>query len=415
MKTIDNQLHFGSTSAEELCTRFGTPLFVYEEETILNQYRQLVENFKYPQFKVHYAVKANYNPAILTILKNEGCGADTVSDLEVRLCLELGFKPEDIIFTGDNSTDEEMKYCLDHDILINAGSLSQLERLGKMRKGCKVSIRINPDVGAGHHSHCVTGGPHTKFGIYHDKVEDIKSIVKTYDLKLVGVHSHIGTGILESQSFLEAMDITLGVAKHFENLEFVDFGGGIGIPYRETQNNLDLEDFGQTVGQHFSKFCQEYGKELELKIEPGRFLVCQAGTLLAKVNTKKETPAHQFVGCDTGFNHLIRPMAYGSYHRIRNASKVEGSKKDIVLCGNICESGDVFTQGEQGIEDRSVSEFKEGDIVAILDAGAYGISMSMQYNIRPRPPEVLIRSNNKVELIRKRETYEDILANFCHS
>jgi len=412
MDTKENKLYFGNQSAEELCSKYGSPLFVYEESVIRNQFRQLVDNFTYSAFKVHYAVKSNYNPSILKVLLEEGCGVDTVSAFEVRFCLENGFKADDIIFTGDNSTDEEMQYCIDHNVLVNVGSLSQLERLGKLKSGNKVAVRINPDIGAGHHSHCITGGPHTKFGIYHDQIGKIKDIVAKYSLKLVGLHSHIGTGILESQSFLEAMDITLGVAEQIDTLEFVDFGGGIGIPYKENQTPLDLVDFGAKVSLHFEKFCDKYGKKLELKVEPGRFLVCQAGTLLATVNTLKETPAHQFVGCDTGFNHLIRPMAYGSYHKIRNASKVEGQQKEIVLCGNICESGDMFTQNDKGISDRAITEFEEGDIVAILDAGAYGMSMSMQYNMRSRPAEILIDKEGNNSVIRKRESYEDIIANF---
>ena len=321
-------------------------------------------------------------------------------------------KPEEIIFTGDNSTDEEMLACHDQGVIVNAGSLSQLDRLGRLRPGARVSVRINPDVGAGHHSHCITGGPHTKFGIYHDLLPEILALVQRHRLALVGIHCHIGTGILDAAKFLEAMDITLGVARKVPGLEFVDFGGGLGIAYREEQQPLDLREFGARVSRHFEKFCGEYGKPLELKIEPGRFLVCQAGTLLARVNTLKDTPAHHFVGCDTGFNHLIRPMAYGSYHRIVNASRVEGPQRQSVLCGNICESGDVFTQSSEGIEDRLVSEFRAGDVVAILDAGAYGMSMSMQYNIRPRPPEVLVGQDGGLRVIRRRETYEDIMAGY---
>jgi diaminopimelate decarboxylase len=412
METRENKLFFGNQNAEKLCSKYGSPLFVYEEATIRNQFRQLVDNFNYSAFKVHYAVKANYNPSILKILLEEGCGVDTVSAFEVRFCLEQGFKADDIIFTGDNNTDDEMQYCIDNNVLVNVGSLSQLERLGKLKSGNKVSVRINPDIGAGHHSHCITGGPHTKFGIYHDQIDKIKDIVAKYSLQLVGLHSHIGTGILESQSFLEAMDITLGVAEKIETLEFVDFGGGIGIPYKEEQAPLDLVDFGAKVSSHFEKFCDKYGKKLELKVEPGRFLVCQAGTLLSTVNTLKETPAHQFVGCDTGFNHLIRPMAYGSYHKIKNASVMEGTQKEVVLCGNICESGDMFTQNSDGISDRAITEFEEGNIVAILDAGAYGMSMSMQYNMRSRPAEVLIDKEGNARVIRKRESYENIIANF---
>ena len=413
METRDNQLHFGPFSAEQLCSNYGTPLYVYEEEVIRRQYRQLADNFTTKKFRVHYAVKANYNPTILKILLEEGCGVDTVSAFEVRFCLELGFAPENIIFTGDNTNDEEMQYCLDQNVLINVGSLSQLERLGKLKKGARISVRINPDVGAGHHSHCITGGPHTKFGIYHNLLDDIKRICSEYELKLVGIHSHIGTGIFDAEKFREAMDITLGVAKQVQGLEFVDFGGGIGIPYKEAQTPIDLVDFGRGVSDHFDDFCKTYGSELELKIEPGRFLVCQAGTLLARVTTLKSTPAHQFVGCDTGFNHLIRPMAYGSFHKIRNASKMEGETSSLVLAGNICESGDMFTQNSDGPEDREVTTFKEGDLAAIMDAGAYGMSMSMQYNMRQRPAEVLITKDGNHKIIRERESYEDIVRNFC--
>jgi len=412
MQVQNNQLFFADFSAENLCQKYGTPLYVYEEDVIRSQYRQLAESFTTKKFRIHYAVKTNYNPTILKILKEEGCGVDTVSDYEVRFCLELGFSPESIIFTGDNSKDEEMAYCLEHNVLINVGSLSQLERLGKMKSGARVSVRINPDVGAGHHMHCITGGPHTKFGVYYNLLPEIKAIVAKYNLKLVGIHSHIGTGIMDGEKFKAAMDITLGVAKQIAGLEFVDFGGGIGIPYREHQSAIELKSFGREVSEHFDAFCADYGSQLEMKIEPGRFLVCQAGTLLARVNTLKQTPAHAFVGCDTGFNHLIRPMAYGSYHKIVNASCVEGPKLPQVLCGNICESGDLFTQSSSGIEDREMTKFKEGDIVAILDAGAYGMSMSMQYNMRSRPPEIMVTGSSE-RMIRRRESYEDIIGNFC--
>lgn len=413
MKTVDNQLHFGPVSAESLAQEFGTPYFVYEEDVIRSRFRTLNESFNVDRFKIHYAMKANYNPSLLKILLEEGCGIDAVSDLEVRLCLELGFAASDIMFTGDNSTDAEIKYCLEKGVLVNAGSLSQLDRLGRLSPGARVSVRINPDIGAGHHTHCVTGGPKTKFGIYHNLLPEIQEIVARHDLKLVGIHSHIGTGIFEADKFKAAMDITLGVAAKVPGLEFVDFGGGIGIPYRENQSSIDLTTFGAEASDHFREFCSQYGSDLEMKIEPGRFLVCEAGTLVARVNTLKSTPAHQFVGCDTGFNHLIRPMAYGSYHKIRNASCVEGEQKAIVLAGNICESGDVFTQGDDGIEDREVTAFEEGHLAAILDAGAYGISMSMQYNLRCRPPELLITSSGETRLIRERESYEDLLKNFC--
>lgn len=409
MKVSDNKLILGESSAEDLCARFGTPLYVYEEERIRSQAARLMASFTHQPFRIHYAVKANGNPQIVRILEEEGCGADAVSTFEVRLCLEVGMEPEEIIFTGDNATDAEMEYCLEKGVMINVGSLSQLERLGRMRPGAEVSVRINPDVGAGHHDHCITGGPDSKFGIYHDRLPQVKEIAGRHGLRIKGVHTHIGSGILDVSRFMEAAEVTLSVAGSVEGLDFVDFGGGLGIPYRDGDSPLDVERLGRSLCGRFKEFCRGYGRSLELKIEPGRFLVAQSGTLLARVVAVKDTPAHRFAGCDTGFNHLIRPMAYGSFHRIVNASRVKGPEEKVVVCGNLCESGDVFTRGEGGIEDRMLSAPKEGDVLALLDAGAYGMSMSMQYNLRPRTAEVLITRDQKAHLIRERESYEDLL------
>jgi len=345
----------------------------------------------------------------MKILHEEEAWIDAVSPWEVEIAFRAGYKSNEIMYTGDNITDAEMQFCLDHDIKQNLGSLSQVERYGRMNPDSDVVVRINPDCGAGHHGHTITGGPESKFGIYFDKISAIKKLAGKYNLNIIGLHSHIGSGILEVQEFIKAIDIVLNSAKEFETLDFIDFGGGIGIPYSPTDPILDIKEFGHEVSQRFKRFSDDYGRELSLYLEPGRFLVGESGTLLVTANNIKETPTHRFAGTDSGFNHLIRPMAYGSYHQIVNCTNINGEKESISITGNLCESGDVFTQSENGFEDQSIAKVREGDILAILNAGAYGYSMASNYNSRPRPAEVLV-SNGNVKLIRRRETFEDVIS-----
>lgn len=409
MQTINNQLILGGIKASDLAKKYGTPLYVYEEEIIRQRYKALIENIKYEKLRIYYSCKANSNLSILRILKSEGCFLDAVSPGEVFAALRVGFKPEQILFTGNNVTDEEMKFVIGKNVLINIDSLSQLERYGKLNPNSKISVRINPDVGAGHHEHCITGGPESKFGIYFDKTEEIRRIAEKYKLKIIGLHQHIGSGILDSEKYLFAMKVLLKTAANFKDLEFIDFGGGIGIPYKPNEKPIDFKKFGEEAAKLFKEFCKSYGKELILCFEPGRFLVAESGTLLCKVNTIKETPNHKFVGVDTGFNHLMRPMAYGSYHEIAVANCVNSEEKEpVAVAGNLCESGDVFTRDEDGIVDRELPKIKEGDVIAILNAGAYGYSMSSNYNMRLRPREVIAK-NGEARIVREAEKFEDLL------
>ena len=408
METINNKLYLGGVSAEELIEKYASPLYVYEEDKIIEQYNKLKDAIVYPKKKLYYAAKANTNIEILKLLNDEGSCIDAVSPEEIYLSKKAGFSSEEILFTGNNASEDDFKYCIENDILVNIGSLEQIEQYGKLNPNSKISIRINPDVGAGHHDHCITGGPNSKFGIYFNKIDKIKQMTKRYNLTIVGIHEHIGSGILDTSKFLLAMDVLLKTAKEFDNLEFIDFGGGIGVPYRPEEKQLDIIEFGKLISDKFNDFCRSYGKELYLCLEPGRYIVAESGFLLAKVVNKKSTPNYVFVGINTGFNHLIRPAMYGCYHHILNACNMEDEEEKLVVAGNVCESGDVFTQGEDGIEDRSLPKTKSGDILAICNAGAYGFSMASNYNSRRLPTEILVKGGNS-RIIRRRQSFEDLL------
>ena len=414
MDVRDNQLCLGECPVQALVDAFGTPLYVYEEDVIRRQCRAMREAFAAAQPDLHYAVKANFNPALLRILRDEGLGIDAVSPFEVRLCLELGFKPEQILFTGSNTSESDFAYCLSEGVPINVGSLVELERYGRLSPGGRVSLRINPDVGAGHNPHVITGGPNSKFGIYHTEQPAIRALLEQHDLTLVGIQSHIGSGILRTDEMLAAMEIILNTARSFEALEFIDFGGGFGIPYRPDQKPLPLKELGSAMCERFASFCSEYGRPLKMKLEPGRYLVAQSAALLVRVTNIQSTPAHTFVGTDSGFNHLVRPVMYGAYHEVVNASRVNGEPFEAVVAGNVCEAGDVFTQGAEGLEHRTFTRPEPGHVLALLDAGAYGMALASNYNLRARPAEVLVRGGNS-RLIRRRETYEDLVQCFVRA
>jgi len=300
-----------------------------------------------------------------------------------------------------------MEFAQSRGVLINIDSLAQLRLMGEKYPGSDVCVRINPNVGAGHHNHVITGGPESKFGIHCARVDEVKKTVEKYGLKITGVHQHIGSGILSPEKFIEAMDVLLETAGKFDDLSFIDFGGGIGVPYRDDEKRIDVGVLGQKISDEFNRFCNRYGKRLRLVIEPGRYIVAECGYLLATVTAVKQGEKHRFVGVDTGFNHLVRPAMYGSYHRIINGSHVAGETTGQAIAGNICESGDTFTRDENGIVDRELPVFSEGDIVCICNAGAYGFSMSSNYISRPRPAEILVKQGTS-RLIRRRETIEDI-------
>ncbi|MBD3309610.1 diaminopimelate decarboxylase [Candidatus Woesearchaeota archaeon] len=409
MQTKNNKLYLGGLPAEDLLEEHGSPLYVYEEDKLREQVRKLFQALSYPRVKLLFACKANPNIEVIKVLNSEGMGIDAVSPGEVKLALLAGVNPEEILYTGNNSSEQDFKEAMAHRVLCTIGSLSQIDKYGKLFPNTKIAVRINPDVGAGEHGHLITGGPDSKFGIYYDQVDEIKHRAARHGLKIAGIHSHIGSGILDTATYIKAMNMVTKTAKEFEELEFVDFGGGIGVPYRPDQQEIDIKGFGEDVSTLMRVFARDYGSEIEFRFEPGKYVSSQAGFLLAAVTNIKTNPKHKFVGTDTGFNHLIRPTMYGAYHHILNTTNMEGEKEKVLVAGNICESGDLFTRDEDGPVDREIPRIKEGDVLAVCNAGAYGFAMSSQYIMRPRPAEVMV-GGGKSRLIRRRETFEDLIA-----
>jgi diaminopimelate decarboxylase len=364
----------------------------------------------YKKTRVYYAAKANSNLSILRILESEGAFMDVVSLGEVFLALQSGFQPERILFTGTSVRNDELKFLADSDIAINVDSLSQLKRLLKITVPKVLSVRVNPELGAGHHDHCITAGKNTKFGLWEGNALKAYEKAKQAGVKRFGIHMHIGSGVMNADPFLLALKKLLNVARKVHdnigiNFEFVDMGGGLGVPHKPGEKPLNLETFSEKVLSEFRNKIEVYDLgEPYFCVEPGRYLVSDSGILLTKVNTVKITPFKKFVGVDAGFNTLARPMMYDSYHHILVANKLDFDEiESYDVVGPICESGDVMARA------RILPSIDEGDLLAILNAGAYGYSMSSQYNARPRAAEVLV-NNGTCKLIRDRERFEDLIS-----
>jgi len=407
LKMKDNQLYLGNYSAEELLNKFGSPLYVYQENVLRDRCRQLINMINYENMVVHYSAKANTNVALLKIIREEGLHADAMSPGEIHLEEAAGFPPEKIFFVCNNVDDEEMLFAINKGVKISVDSLAQLERFGRLNPGGKVAVRINPGIGSGHHEKVITGGDKSKFGVYHTHVEKIKEVAQKYNLKIMGINMHIGSNFMQPEAYIEAVKVILGIAEQFPDLELIDAGGGFGISYTDSQLNLDIQSLGVKLSQVIRDWTDKYGKNVTFAMEPGRYVVAECGIILTRVLSTKVNPGEpprKFIGTDTGFNVLARPMMYDSYHEILNASNLEDKNQEAVdICGNICESGDLLAR------QREIPSTKEGDILAILDAGAYGFTMSSNYNCRLRPAEVLIQEDGQARLIRKRDSLEDLL------
>jgi diaminopimelate decarboxylase len=404
MELNNNAYYAGGVKLTDVAKEFGTPVYVYNADRIISQYKRLKNAFNPIDIKIKYACKALNNTAILKLLKNEGSGLDTVSINEVKLGLRAGFKPNEIIFTPNCVGIDEIKEAVDLGVHINIDNISILEQFGAIY-GNTVSccIRLNPHIMAGGNSKISTGHIDSKFGISIYQLRHVVRVVKSNNMHINGLHMHTGSDILDAGVFLQGAEILFDCAKDFPDLSFIDFGSGFKVAYKENDITTDIEELGQLLGSRFTAFCKEYGRELELWFEPGKFLVSEAGYFLVKSNVIKQTTATVFVGVDSGLNHLIRPMLYDSYHEIVNISNPDGKQRIYTVVGNICET-DTFGW------DRKLNEVHEGDILCFKNAGAYGITMASNYNARLKPAELLIYKG-KTHLIRKRETLEDMILN----
>lgn len=388
----------------QLAEQFGSPIYVYDAEKIQSQYNRLTKAFsKVDKLRINYAMKALSNVAILQLLREMGSGLDTVSIQEVLLGLHAGYEPEKIFFTPNGVSLEEIEEVAAMGVQINIDNLSILEQFGTKFPNVPVCIRINPHVMAGGNANISVGHIDSKFGISVHQLPHLVRIVENTKMNIVGIHMHTGSDILDIEVFLYAAEILFDVAKNFKNLEFLDFGSGFKVPYKKDDIETDIEELGKKLSKRFNSFCAEYGKELTLIFEPGKFLVSEAGFFLAKVNVVKQTTSTVFAGIDSGFNHLIRPMFYGSQHHIENISHPKGKERFYSVVGYICET-DTFANN------RKIAEIKEGDILCFRNAGAYCFSMSSNYNSRYKPAEVLWL-NGEGHLIRAHETFEDLLRN----
>ncbi len=404
MQLTEGNYSVSGVNLLDLCDEFGTPLYVYDTARMEAQYKRLTGAFKGTKHKINYACKALSNINVLRFFKQLGSGLDTVSIQEVQLGLKAGFEPHDIIFTPNGVSIEEIKKAVELGVRINIDNLSILEQFGSIYgNSYPVCIRLNPHIMAGGNMKISVGHIDSKFGISIHQTRHLERLVKSLNIKVEGLHMHTGSDILDVDTFLKGAQLLLDVARDFKELEYIDFGSGFKVAYKPNDISTNIEELGEKMTALFNDFSKEYGRELEIEFEPGKFLVSEAGYFLCKVNVIKQTTATVFAGVDSGMNHLIRPMFYDSYHHIVNISNPEGRQRVYTVVGYICET-DTFAS------DRQITEINEGDVLAFQNAGAYCYQMANNYNSRFKPAEVLIHKG-KPQLITRRQTLDDILAN----
>jgi diaminopimelate decarboxylase len=381
---------------------YGTPVYVYNTEKITEQFEKLTNAFSGHKTKLFYACKALTNINILKHLKSLGSNLDCVSINEVKLGLRAGFEPKEILFTPNCVAFEEIKEAVELGVNINIDSIAMLELFGNYYGDAyPICIRINPHIEAGGNYKISTGHIDSKFGISIHQIRHIVRVVKTTKLHIQGLHMHTGSEIKDINVFIQAMDVLLSVAEHFDQLEFLDLGSGFKVPYKEEDRETDIVSLGQKLNIAIKQFEEEYGKPLEIWFEPGKYLVSECGYFIVNANIIKQTTATVFVGVNSGFNHLIRPMFYDSYHKITNVTNANGAERIYTVVGNICET-DTFAW------DRVLNEVREDDLIVFHNAGAYGFEMSSNFNSRLKPAEVMFKEG-KFSLIRRRQVFEDLL------
>lgn len=410
---IESGDFFKGNNPEDIAKKYGTPVYVYNEENIREHMRAVAKVItKYP-YRANYSMKANSNLAILKMALEEGLNADAMSEGEMRLLLKAGFPVDRIFFVPNNVDKSELLFAIENNIMVSLDSLDQLDLFGQLNPGGKCSVRINPGVGAGHHEKVVTAGKKTKFGVAEEDVDKIFDIAKKYNLTIAEINQHVGSQYLDPEPFLQAVENFLRIAEKFDSLEYIDFGGGYGIPYHKLDDEacFDMASFSERFTALIDDYAKNHKDNLPLfKSEPGRYCVAEGGVILGRVHAIKQNSGVKYAGTDIGMNVLARPTLYDSYHEIEvlhDGKAVDRTNlEEVTVTGNICESGDVLCK------QRPIAHIETGDLVCVLDAGAYGYSMSSSYNTRPRAAEVLITKDGKDKLVRRRETYEDLFALF---
>jgi diaminopimelate decarboxylase len=386
----------------DIAAQFDTPLYVYDGEKIAHQIKTLRTAFSETNLRIKYAAKALTNISVLKLIRKHGAGIEVVSVEEAKLAMRAGYTPQEIVFTPSGVNFDEVVQGVTMGLAINIDNLSTLQKFGaRYRDTYPCGIRLNPHILAGGNYKISTGHSHSKFGISIYQLPQIRELVDRFNIPVQGLHVHTGSEITETEIFLKMAEILFGLAGDFHDLKFIDFGSGFKVSYQNDDLVTNVFDVGLKLSGTFNDFCQQYGRKLELWIEPGKFIVSESGVLLVQANIVKPTPTVTFVGVNSGLNHLIRPMMYDSYHQIVNISNPAGSLKLYTVVGYICETDTFGT-------DRKLNEVREGDILAIKNAGAYGFSMSSNYNSRLRPAEVLVL-DGVPKLIRERETIDDLI------
>ena len=395
----------------ELIKKYGSPLYVYDERILRKSCREMHNLLPKKNLRVNYSAKANSNIEILKIVRDEDIDVDAMSPGEIYVQKLAGYNADRIFYIGNNVSKEEMQYAINEKVLVSVDSLAQLESFGQINPGGDVAVRFNPGIGTGHHQKVVTAGKKTKFGVQKDFIPQVIAILEKYNLNLVGIDQHIGSLFLEPDAYIKGVESLLEIATQFSGLKFIDMGGGFGVPYHEGECRLDLKELSEKLNAVLDEFLKDYdNKDVIFKIEPGRYIPAECGVLLGEVYSVKENYGTTYVGTDLGFNVLMRPVLYDSYHAITiiKSNKSENGKEVATIVGNICESGDIIAN------EREMRKVSEGDIVAVGNAGAYGFSMSSNYNCRLKPAEVLIDKDGNDRLIRRRDTIEDLIRNFVN-
>jgi diaminopimelate decarboxylase len=406
MRFQDDVLHIGNVSALDLASRFGTPVYVYDSAVIRRQIERVRSAFAALPFRPFFAMKANSNAAILRLVREHGFGCDAVSPGEIFIAKHAGFRGQESWFTCSNVSDEDLLAIDDASIVINVNSMSEIDRVLALDLPNEIALRVNPAVGAGHHIDVITAGGGVKFGIDLAEIDTARMVVEDSGRRVVGLHAHIGSGVDEIAPLLESARRLLALAPSFPNLHWINFGGGLSVPYKPNEKDFPIDEYGAQLSALAGPFLR--ARNLTAILEPGRYVVAQSGFLLARVTAKRISGGQTWAGIDTGFNHLVRPSKYGAYHAIVNA-RASDAKEDVIVAGNLCESGDVFTRASDGHPiTRTIDDVQVGDVLAICDAGAYGFSMASEYNARLLPPEVMIEGGD-AHVVRERGTFQDLV------